>query len=96
LANLIGKIKWFKLPQIVAPYIFNIFLYAWPAQALVEAVLRYTSLNWFLISLIMFAVGCFVPVFIVIVYRKITFLHCKFFDLLIGVNTAEIPKREQH
>ena len=96
LANLIGRIKSFTLPEKVSPYVFIIFLYGWPAQATTEALLRFTSFHWLPISLIMFIVGYFVPILIVSIYRNITFLHCKFLDLLIGVNTAEIPKREQH
>ena len=95
LAHLIGKIKWFTLPQKIAPYIFIIFIYGWPAQATLEAFLRYTNLHWFPISVIMFFVGYFAPIFIVMVYRKMKFLHCRFFDLLIGIDTNKPLNKER-
>ncbi len=88
LANLIGRIKWFNLPQKVAPYIFIVFLYGWPAQATLEALFRLTSLHWLPITIVLFFAGYFVPIFIVWTYRKMEFLHCKFFDYLIGVDTS--------
>ncbi len=88
LAVLLGDLKRFNLPQKVSKYLFNIFIYAWPAQATVETLLRGTSLHWFTISLIMFIVGCVVPIAIVFIYQKATFAHCKFFDYLIGVKTV--------
>lgn len=95
LANLIGRIKSFTLPQKIAPYIFIIFLYGWPAQATLEAFFRYTNLHWFPISVIMFFVGYFAPIFIVMVYRKMKFLHCRFFDLLIGIDTNKPLNKER-
>ncbi len=94
LAQLIGKIKWFTLPQKVAPYVFILFVYGWPAQALVEAILHDTQIHYLIVTAIMFIVGCTVPILIVFIYRKSSFLHCKFFDYLIGINTVEISKKE--
>ena len=93
LAILIGRIKHFKLPELLSKYTFNIFVYGWPAQAFIEAVLHSNELNVYAVSAIMFVVGFAAPILIVYIYKKLKFIHCRFFDYLIGVNTVSISHK---
>lgn len=85
---LVTKSVTFSLPEKLTKYNFNIYLYSWPAQAALDAVLRRLGVNWLAILAILFVSGFVFPILIVNVYKKLRFLHCKFFDLLIGVDTA--------
>ena len=79
----------FKLPTVfqkLTQYNFSIFLYSWPAQSLTDVILRRMGVNWLIIVPAMFVVGFAVPLIIVYVYKKMKFLHCSFFDYLIGIH----------
>lgn len=78
----------FTLPTKLTKYSFNIYIYSWPAQALLDAILRRLGVNWLVIIAILFVSGFIVPFIIIFIYKKISFLHCRFFDYLIGVQTV--------
>ena len=84
LAHLLSKTP-FKLPSKLSKYAFNIYIYSWPAQAAMDAVLRRLGVNWLMIIGILFVTGFTVPLLIIWVYRKMTWSHCRFFDYLIGI-----------
>ena len=88
LAQLFAKIP-FALPEKLSKYAFNIYIYSWPAQAAMDAVLRRLGVNWLVIIGILFVTGFTVPLLIVWIYRRETFLHCRFFDYLIGTKTVK-------
>lgn len=88
LAQLFVEIP-FALPEKLSKYAFNIYIYSWPAQAAMDAVLRRLGVNWLVIIGILFVTGFTVPLLIVWIYRKVTFLHCRFFDYLIGIKTVK-------
>lgn len=78
----------FTLPTKLTKYSFNIYIYSWPAQALLDAILRRLGVNWLVIIAILFVSGFVIPFIIIFVYKKLRFLHCKFFDYLIGISTV--------
>ena len=86
LALLLSRFNW-TFPSKLVKYSFNIYIYSWPAQAALDALLRRLGVNWLAIIAILFISGFVVPLLIVWIYRKLTFIHCKFFDYLIGVTT---------
>lgn len=88
LAQLLGKLN-LALPAKLTKYSFNIFVYSWPAQATLDVILRRLGVNWLVIIAILFVSGFVFPLLIVYIYRKLRFLHCKFFDYLLGVKTAK-------
>lgn len=78
----------FTLPSKLTKFNFSIYIFSWPAQALLDAVLRRMGVNWLVIITILFVAGFAVPLIIIFIYKKLRFLHCKFFDYLIGISTA--------
>lgn len=85
LANLISSVKEIGIAQKLTKYNFSIFVYSWPAQSLLDVILRRLNVNWLIIVPAMFVIGFVAPLIIVYVYNKMKFLHCKFFDYLIGI-----------
>ena len=88
LAKSISDLKFTKFASKVTQYNFTIYLYSWPAQALVDVILRRLGVHWLIIIAILFIVGFLVPTAIILIYKKCTFLHCKFMDHLIGMQAA--------
>lgn len=86
---LIAKFKTISLANFLSKYTFNIYIYSWPAQAALDSLLRRIGLNWIAILITLFISGFVFPILIVNIYKKARFLHCKFFDLLIGVQTVK-------
>lgn len=89
LAVLISKISKFSFTERISKYFFSIFIYSWPVQATLDAILRRLEFDMNVIILILFISGFIVPILIVNIYRKMRFLHCKFFDYLIGTQTTK-------
>ncbi len=87
LSVLISRIPKLSFPAKITKYTFNIYIYSWPAQAALDAILRRMGVNWVIIVCILFVSGFVAPLLIVFIYKKLQFLHCKFFDYLIGINT---------
>lgn len=87
LAKLISNLKCSQLAENLTKYNFTIFVYSWPAQAFIDVILRRLGVHWYIIIAAMFLTGFIAPTVIILVYKKVKFLHCKFFDYLIGVNT---------
>ncbi len=87
LAVLISHFVSGKFFEKLSKYYFNIFIYSWPVQATLDAVLRRMGMGMNTIIIILCISGFFVPILIVEVYKKLKFMHCKFMDLLIGVQT---------
>ncbi len=69
----------------VAKYVFTFYIYSWPAQAVIERICSGLDINWTITTPLMFIVGTLCPMMIIFVYRKCTFLHCRFIDLILGM-----------
>lgn len=86
---LLSKFSFMSFTEKLTKYSFNIYVYSWPAQAAADAVLRRMGVNWLAIVGILFVIGLIAPLIIVKIYTSLKFLHCKFFDYLIGVQTQK-------
>lgn len=64
---------------------FTMYLYSWPAQYVAMVGCDRLALPWIPTFLIMFFVGVLVPLVIIVLYGKINKIHCRFFDLILGV-----------
>ena len=94
-AQFLSKLRWDILVKLTK-YSFNIFVYSWPAQAALDALLRRLGVNWLVIIAILFVAGFVCPLLIIAVYKRMCFLHCRFFDYLIGVKTVATRKEPIH
>lgn len=88
LAKSLSALKSTKFAEKITQYNFTIYLYSWPAQSLFDVILRRLGVNWLVIIAILFVIGFVVPLTIIFIYKKATFLHCKFMDYLIGIQTV--------
>lgn len=88
LAKSLTSIKSSKICKKITQYNFSIYIYSWPAQAVLDTILRRMGVNWIAIIFILFVSGFIFPLLIVTIYKKLKFLHCKFFDYLIGIQTV--------
>lgn len=88
LAKSLTSLKFTKYAEKLTQYNFSIYIYSWPAQAVLDAILRRLGVNWLVIIAILFVSGFIFPLLIVTIYKKLRFLHCKFFDHLIGIQTV--------
>lgn len=86
IAKLISNCGKFSIAEKLAKYNFTIFVYSWPAQSLLDVILRRMGVNWLIIIAAMFVIGFIAPILIIFIYKKAKFLHCKFFDYLIGIH----------
>ncbi|MBO5870942.1 MAG: acyltransferase [Clostridia bacterium] len=89
LGKSLSVFKFTKSSKIITQYNFTIYLYSWPIQAFTDVILRRIGTNWLIIIAILFAIGFIVPAAIIFIYKKATFLHCKFMDYLIGIQTTK-------
>lgn len=87
LAKLITNLKIANFFEKFTKYNFTIYLYSWPAQSLVDVMLRRLGVHWIAIVAVLFVIGFVVPTLIIVAYKRFTFLHCKFMDYLIGIQT---------
>lgn len=69
----------------IARYVFTFYIYSWPAQAVIERLCNHYHAPWTLTTPLMFAVGLLCPTVIILMYRRCTFLHCRFVDLVLGM-----------
>lgn len=86
-AQSVSHFKYSNLSTKFTQYNFTIFLYSWPAQSLLDVILRRIGINWVIIVFAMIVTGFLVPLLIIFLYRKIKFLNCKFLDYLLGIQT---------
>lgn len=87
LAKSLSAFGFTKLSTKLTQYNFSIFVYSWPAQSLLDVILRRLGVNWIIIVISMFIFGFIVPLTIVFVYKRMKFLNCRFFDYLLGIQT---------
>lgn len=83
-AKLIGK-KGEGFFTYFGKNVFTIYIYSWPFQSIALMVLEKINLNWRLNVLLAFGVGIVCPILVSVLYNKLKIIHCKFFDLLLGM-----------
>lgn len=82
LAALLGQRKW---ASWVSAHNFTFYIYGWLFQSVVMLVCDRLTFPWYLTTPVMFMTGLICPVVMICVYERLPWLHCKFFDLLLGV-----------
>jgi len=87
LGKSLSSLKFTKFAEAVTKYNFTIYLYSWPAQSLTDVILRRLGVNWLVIIAILFVIGFLIPIVVIAIYKRCKFLHCKFMDYLIGIQT---------
>ncbi len=76
-----------KIIQLVSKYAFTIYIYAWPAQAVMETILRRIGITGNPVIVVLFITGMAFPAILLLVYSKCKRIHCKFLDYLFGMKT---------
>lgn len=76
-----------RLPALdfISRYVFTFYIYSWPAQAVVERAGSHFRVPWYTVTPAMFAAGVLCPAILIWVYRKCSFLHCEFLNLILGM-----------
>ncbi len=69
----------------ISKNVFTIYIYSWIFQSFTEQILLKLDFSWQVVSVMMFAVGILLPLFVAFLYKKMSFLNCKFLDLCLGV-----------
>ena len=87
-AQSISAFKFTSFTTQLTQYNFTIFLYSWPAQSLLDVLLRRMGVNWIVIVFAMIVTGFVVPFIIIFVYKRLRIFNCKFFDYLLGIQTT--------
>ena len=64
---------------------FTIYIYSWLFQSGLMMICDYLGVVWYLETIGMFIIGLVGPIFIIVIYDRIPKIHCKVFDLIIGV-----------
>lgn len=82
LASMHGHRKW---SSWLSTHNFTMYIYSWLFQSVVMMVCDRLSMPWYLTTPVMFITGMVCPVVMILIYEKLPRLHCKFFDLLLGV-----------
>lgn len=77
-----------KVIQLVSRYAFTIYIYAWPAQAVMETILRRAGITGNPVIGLLFITGMMFPAVVLLVYSKFKQIHCSFFDYLFGMKTT--------
>ena len=85
IAKLLSRFNFASFACNLTKFNFTIFVYSWPAHSLTDVILRRLGVNWLIIIAVLFVIGFVVPLLIIYLYKKMTFLHCKFFDYLLGI-----------
>ena len=83
-----GINKLLKYSSSISKYSFTIYLYSWPVQAVFDVILRRLGVNWLVIIIALFVAGFVIPLAMTYIYQKLQFIHCRFFDYLLGVRTT--------
>lgn len=82
LSGFLGKMK---LCRWISHHNFTIYMYSWPAQAVVMAAVGRMRLPWYGTSVLMLCAGWLVPVIMVAVYERLKILHSRFLNLVLGM-----------
>lgn len=81
--------KSFKFVEFVNENVFTFYICSWPFQAVVEKLLNYFGSEWYVYTITMFLIGVVAPCIIIIAYRKLTFINCKFLNYLFGFRVVK-------
>lgn len=74
-----------KYCEWISKHNYTIYLYSWPAQAVVMMACDRINTSWVVTFLAMFVAGILFPVALIFVYEKLPKIHNRFFDLALGV-----------
>lgn len=66
----------------------TVYVYSWFFQAAIMLLCDRLGLHWMVTCVLMFVAGLVGPIVLILIYQRLTFLHNRFFDLLLGVKSA--------
>ena len=64
---------------------FTFYIYSWPFQAVMMVICEFIHCPWQIMTPCMFLAGLAGPVMIIFIYNKCKWIHCSFFDLILGL-----------
>lgn len=82
LAMLLGVRKWSSWLSL---HNFTFYIYSWLFQSVVMMVCDKLLMPWYVTTPVMFISGMIFPAVMILAYEKFPKIHCKFFDLILGV-----------
>lgn len=71
--------------QWLGQHNYTVYIYSWLFQSIAMIVCDYKHLPWQGTLIVMFCVGLVFRIILIKFYEKLTFLHCRFCDLMIGM-----------
>lgn len=74
-----------RIASWISRYNFTIYIYSWPFQAIVMSICGKVGMPWYWTSVGMFLIGFIGPISIIIIYKKVQFLHNHFWNLVLGM-----------
>ena len=81
--------KNFRCVDFINKNVFTFYICSWPFQAISEKILNFFAPEWYVYTIVMFLIGVFAPCIMIIVYRKLKFINCKFLSYLLGFRVVE-------
>ncbi|MEJ8787506.1 acyltransferase family protein [Dorea sp. ICN-14282] len=64
---------------------FTIYIYSWLFQAVIMAICGRLRVEWYFTSVLMFLVGFAGPMSVIFIYKKLKFIHNRFFEIVLGM-----------
>lgn len=88
IAQLLAE-KNFKCVHFINENVFTFYICSWPFQAIGEKILNIFTPEWYVYTIVMFLLGVSAPCIIIMVYRKLKFVNCKFLSYLLGFRVVK-------
>ena len=73
-----------RISKWMSAHNFTFYIYSWPFQAVMMVLCERLCCPWQIMTLCMFFAGLAGPAWIILVYDKCRWIHCDFFDLILG------------
>lgn len=74
-----------RIASWISRHNFTIYIYSWPFQAIVMEICEKVGVPWYWTSVGMFLIGLIGPISIIMIYKKVRFLHNRFWELVLGM-----------
>lgn len=74
-----------KLATWISQNNFTIYIYSWMFQAGVMTISGILGVQWYFTSILMFLIGFIGPISLIYIYKKLRFIHNRFFEIVLGM-----------
>lgn len=81
--------KNFKCVQFINENVFTFYICSWPFQAIGEKFLDFFTVEWYIYTIVMFAIGVLAPGTIIIFCKKLKLTKFKLLSYLLGFRMVE-------